>query len=57
MTPPYVAFGPVFAGMVLVLNSVFEYRWNTRCDTDGQRMERFLPMIEGKRLMYRRPKN
>ncbi len=35
----------------------FEYRWNTRHDTDGERMEKFLPMIEGKRLMYRRPKN
>jgi len=35
----------------------FEYRWNTRHDTDGGRMEKFLPMIEGKRLMYRRPKN
>jgi len=37
--------------------SEFEYRWNTRHDTDGERMEKFLPMIEGKRLMYRRPKN
>jgi len=35
----------------------FEYRWNTRYDTDGQRMEKFLPMIDGKRLMYRKPAN
>ncbi len=35
----------------------FSFRWNTRHDTDGERMEKFVPMIEGKRLMYRRPKN
>lgn len=35
----------------------FEYRWNTRYDTDGQRMEKFMPMIDGKRLMYRKPAN
>jgi transposase-like protein len=33
----------------------FEYRWNTRKETDGQRMVNFIPMIEGKRLMYRQP--
>jgi hypothetical protein len=35
----------------------FEYRWNTRKETDGQRMVNFIPMIEGKRLMYRQPAN
>lgn len=35
----------------------FAFRWTTRKDTDGERMEKFVPMIEGKRLMYRRPKN
>lgn len=37
--------------------SEFEYRWNTRKQTDGQRMANFLPMIDGKRLMYRQPSN
>jgi transposase-like protein len=37
--------------------SEFEYRWNTRKQTDGQRMANFLPMIDGKRLMYRQPAN
>ena len=37
--------------------SEFEYRWNTRRDTDGQRMATFLPLIAGKRLMYRQPAN
>lgn len=37
--------------------SEFEFRWNTRKETDGQRMVSFIPMIEGKRLMYRQPKN
>ena len=37
--------------------SEFEYRWNTRHDTDGQRMANFVPMIAGKRLMYRQPAN
>jgi transposase-like protein len=37
--------------------SEFEYHWNTRRDTDGQRMATFLPMIAGKRLMYRQPAN
>jgi transposase-like protein len=35
----------------------FEFRWNTRKDTDGERMEKFLPMVEGRRLMYRKPLN
>jgi transposase-like protein len=35
----------------------FSFRWNTRKDTDGERMEKFVPMLEGKRLMYRRPVN
>ena len=35
----------------------FEFRWNTRKETDGQRMVSFVPMMEGKRLMYRQPKN
>jgi transposase-like protein len=37
--------------------SEFEFRWNTRTDTDGQRMATFLPRIAGKRLMYRQPSN
>src|ERR1017187_8299044 len=37
--------------------SEFEYRWNTRHDTDGQRMAAFLPLIAGKRLLYRQPAN
>jgi len=37
--------------------SEFEFRWNTRNDTDGQRMANFLPLIAGKRLMYRQPAN
>jgi len=37
--------------------SEFEYRWNTRKQTDGERMANFLPMIDGKRLMYRQPAN
>jgi len=35
----------------------FEFRWNTRKVSDGQRMTTFVPMIVGKRLMYRRPAN
>jgi len=35
----------------------FAFRWDTRKDTDGERMEKFMPMIEGKRLMYRKPLN
>lgn len=31
----------------------FAFRWNTRHTTDGERMEKFVPMIEGKRLTYR----
>lgn len=30
----------------------FAFRWNTRQDTDGQRLERFARWIEGKRLTY-----
>jgi transposase-like protein len=37
--------------------SEFEFRWNTRKDSDGQRMANFLPLIDGKRLMYRQPAN
>lgn len=37
--------------------SEFEYRWNTRHETDGERMAHFVPMIAGKRLMYRQPAN
>ncbi|MGH7952078.1 MAG: IS1595 family transposase [Limisphaerales bacterium] len=35
----------------------FEFRWNTRKVSDGQRMVNFVPMIDGKRLMYRQPAN
>lgn len=35
----------------------FEFRWNTRHETDGQRMANLIPMLAGKRLMYRQPKN
>ena len=35
----------------------FAFRWNTRKLTDGARMLSVLPMIEGKRLMYRKPAN
>jgi len=31
----------------------FAFRWNTRGDTDGERMEKFAGLIEGKRLTYR----
>lgn len=31
----------------------FAFRWNTRHDTDGQRVEKFARGIEGKRLTYR----
>jgi hypothetical protein len=37
--------------------SEFEFRWNTRKVSDGQRLLTFIPMIDGKRLMYRRPAN
>jgi hypothetical protein len=33
----------------------FEFRWNTRKLTDGARMAAAIPMVEGKRLFYRRP--
>ena len=29
------------------------FRWNTRHDTDGQRLQRFVDWIAGKRLTYR----
>ena len=31
----------------------FAFRWNTRKLTDGARMAKGIPMVEGKRLMYR----
>ena len=31
----------------------FAFRWNTRHDTDGQRLQRFIEWIAGKRLTYR----
>lgn len=31
----------------------FAFRWNTRHDTDGQRLQRFVDWIAGKRLTYR----
>ena len=31
----------------------FAFRWNTRHDTDGQRLTKFFQWIEGKRLTYR----
>lgn len=31
----------------------FSFRWNTRGKTDGERMQHFVPMVEGKRLTYR----
>jgi transposase-like protein len=31
----------------------FAFRWNTRHDTDGKRLEKFARWIEGKRLTYR----
>jgi transposase-like protein len=31
----------------------FAFRWNTRHDTDGQRVLRFIQWIDGKRLTYR----
>jgi transposase-like protein len=37
--------------------SELEFRWNTRKLTDGERMANFVPLIEGKRLMYRQPQN
>ena len=37
--------------------SEFEYRWNTRKSSDGQRMADFVPLIAGKRLLYRQPAN
>ena len=34
----------------------FAFRWTHRKVTDGKRMETFLPLIVGKRMMYRQPK-
>jgi hypothetical protein len=31
----------------------FEFRWNTRKDTDGERLEKAVARVEGKRLTYR----
>lgn len=31
----------------------FAFRWNHRGITDGERMAKFMPMVEGKRLTYR----
>ena len=31
----------------------FAFRWNTRHDTDGERMEKVAALIGGKRLTYR----
>jgi transposase-like protein len=33
----------------------FAFRWNTRRLTDGERMVRAIPLLEGKRLTYRQP--
>ena len=35
----------------------FSFRWNTRFQTDGERMETAIGMVDGKRLMYRKPLN
>jgi transposase-like protein len=35
----------------------FSFRRNTNKCTDGERMKIFVPMIEGRRLMYRKPAN
>ncbi len=32
----------------------FAFRWNNRKVSDGERMESFVPMAEGKRLTYRK---
>ena len=37
--------------------SEFEFRWNTRKQTDGERMALFMPRIDGRRLYYRQPAN
>ena len=37
--------------------SEFEFRWNTRKQTDGERMASFMPRIDGRRLYYRQPAN
>lgn len=35
----------------------FAFRWNTRKLSDGARFAKGIPMVEGKRLMYKRPVN
>lgn len=35
----------------------FSFRWNTRKMTDGGRMAAGIPLVEGKRLYYRKPAN
>jgi transposase-like protein len=35
----------------------FEFRWNTRKLTDGERLTAAIPMAAGKRLMYKKPVN
>jgi transposase-like protein len=35
----------------------FAFRWNHRHTSDGERMEKFVPLTSGKRLMYRKPFN
>jgi len=35
----------------------FAFRWNHRRTTDGARMAKAVKVVEGKRLMYRKPKN
>ena len=37
--------------------SEFEYRYNTRQISDGERVVQAIKKSEGKRLMYREPKN
>ncbi len=35
----------------------YTYRWNQRYKTDGEKFCNFIPLTEGKRLMYRQPKS
>jgi len=35
----------------------FAFRWTHRKVSDGQRLVNFVPLIDGKRLLYRQPKN
>jgi hypothetical protein len=34
----------------------FAFRWNNRKISDGERMAKAVSVVEGKRLMYRKPK-